>query len=38
MITSVLYAGFIALAMIGLRSWRQAGRHVHNAHAGFETT
>jgi nicotinamide mononucleotide transporter len=38
MITSVLYAGFIVLAMIGLRSWRQAGRHVHNAHAGFETT
>jgi len=34
MITSVLYAGFIVLAMIGLRNWQQAGRHVH---AGFET-
>ncbi|HEV2680730.1 MAG TPA: nicotinamide mononucleotide transporter, partial [Rhodanobacter sp.] len=34
MITSVLYAGFIVLAMIGLRHWQQAGRHVH---AGFET-
>jgi nicotinamide mononucleotide transporter len=38
MITSVLYAGFIVLAMIGLRSWRQASRHVHNAHTGFEAT
>lgn len=26
MITSVLYAGFIVLAAIGLRSWRRAGR------------
>ena len=25
-ITSVLYAGFIVLAFIGVRSWRQAGR------------
>ncbi|MDQ6646883.1 MAG: nicotinamide riboside transporter PnuC [Pseudomonadota bacterium] len=25
LITSVLYAGFIVLAVIGLRSWRQAG-------------
>ena len=34
LITSVLYAGFIVLAAIGLRSWRQASRHVHT---GLET-
>ncbi|MEN6540978.1 MAG: nicotinamide mononucleotide transporter family protein, partial [Mizugakiibacter sp.] len=27
LITSVLYAGFIVLAIVGLRSWRQAVRH-----------
>lgn len=27
LITSVLYAGFILLAVIGLRSWQQARRH-----------
>jgi len=26
MITSVLYAGFVVLAVIGMRSWQQAGR------------
>lgn len=31
LITSVLYAGFVVLAAIGLRSWRQASQHVHAA-------
>ena len=29
LITSVLYAGFIVLAAIGLRSWQQAARHAN---------
>ena len=32
LITSVLYAGFVALAAIGLRDWRRAGREVPTAH------
>ena len=32
LITAVLYAGFVALAAIGLRDWRRAGREVPTAH------
>jgi nicotinamide mononucleotide transporter len=34
LITAVLYAGFVALAAIGLRDWRRGARHGAPAEAG----
>lgn len=35
-ITAVLYAGFVVLAIIGLRAWRQASRHASLINASGE--